>query len=146
MLQVSVTMLLSCLFLIQMFGIDISADNLLLINSTKNRAKSVKCRWIIAFVMFLVTYFAFVLPELVKILNTFGYDYINAPAACLQHLSGIPTGISILDVIIVKYAMVIPSGIVYMYISEKLLKQMKNELGVAVIIMIIVMLPVVLCW
>lgn len=146
MLQVSATMLLSCLFLLQMFGIDISADNLLLVNSTKNRAKSVKCRRLIAFVMLLVTYFAFVLPELVKILNTFGYDYINAPAACSQHLSGIPAGISILDVIILKYAMVIPGGIVYMYISEKLLKQIKNELGVAVIIMIIVMLPVVLWW
>lgn len=146
MLQVSATMLLSCLFLIQMFGIDISADNQLLINSTKNRAKSVKCRWIIALVMLLVTYFAFVLPELVKILNTFGCDYINVPAACLQHLSGIPAGISILGVIIVKYAMVIPGGIVYMYISEKLLKQIKNELGAAVIIMIMVMLPVVLLW
>lgn len=146
LLQVSVTILFSCLFLIQVFGMDTSADNLLLINAAKNRAKSVKCRWGIVFAIFFTAYSVFVLPEPVKILHTFGYDYINAPAACLQHLSGIPVGISILVVILFKYIMVIPCAAVYLYLSEKLLKQIKNELGTAAITMLLVMLPAVLLW
>lgn len=100
-------------------------ENRLIHSGVKGRGAYLRSKLLIGMLIAAVLLGLFWLPQLVGTLRSWGTEFLSAPAYSLQHLAGVPRGISIFTYLCLKYIgkyMMLLGVMVFSYLLERKVK------------------------
>ncbi len=126
------------------YGLDYSNSEMRILNTTFNgRGKLRRKKGILGLLCTVITFAMVYVVRLVNVLNVYGTDGINAPAASMEHLSKIPMNISVLQYLLIIMAMRFIGGIIIVWIVFMLFKHFQNSIQVILVCVLLFILPLI---
>ncbi len=127
------------------YGVDYSHSEIRMIRTTYHGRKRLKItKGVLGILCTLISFVLVYVVRLLNILNVYGISGLTAPAASMEHLSGLPHNISVLQYILIIMAMRFIGGLIVTKVVFLSFKYFKNNISVILSGIVIFIIPLAL--